>query len=160
MDLFANEALKKQKEETMALARGEGGSCPCCGQFVKVYRRSITSTMAAQLIRAFNKFGDQQWFHITDPVVGYGHGDFAKLRYWGLLEGGDHIQGDEGKRTSGLWRVTEKGGHYASKKIRLPQYCLVYDGRKLGFEGDQIDIEESLGKKFNYRELMRGTPLQ
>jgi hypothetical protein len=161
MDLFTSEAIKSQKAETMSKAKEpKGTTCPCCGQFVKVYRRSITSTMAAQLIRVWKKFGESQWFHITDEAIGYGHGDFAKLRYWGLLEGMDHEKGDEGKRTSGYWRVTEKGGHYAARRIRLPEYCIVYNGEKMGFDGKQIDIAESLGKKFNYRELMNAGALQ
>lgn len=159
-DLFGPEHTMAQvKKETMAQARDKGTSCPCCGQFVKVYKRTVNSTMARQLIKAYREHG-YEWFHTRDVVLAKsaGAGDFSKLEYWGLIFRKPHIQGEENKRTSGMWHVTNKGVAFIKGNHCIPQYAYIFNGKLLELDGPDTHIEHSLGKKFDYRELMGWAP--
>jgi hypothetical protein len=86
-------------------------------------------------------------------VVNQG-GQQTIAHYWGLLEEERTKRGDGGR--SGYWRVTDKGSSFVMNELSVPKYCVLYDGRPLRYEGEMVGIVESLGTKFNYRELMEG----
>lgn len=160
MNLFGTENMMAQaKRDIMDKAHKDGAECPCCGQFVKVYRRTITSTMARQLLAAYHKHGAHTWFHTRDVVLpnASGAGDFAKLEHWNLIERQGHVQGDDGKRTSGMWRITSVGKKFILNQTTVPMHTLIYNDKVLGQEGTHIDIHHALGKKFDYREIMGWT---
>ena len=155
LDMFSNEnALAIAKKETMANAREKGCGCPVCGQFVKVYKRTINSSMAAQLIRAQRRYSTREAFHVKDLLEGEGGGaDFAKLRYWNLII---ELSNDNPfKKNSGRWMITEHGCAFIMGYRKIPKYALIYNGKFLDFDGDEImTIQDALGNKFNYRELI------
>lgn len=160
IDMFgpAN-VLAQARKDTMAQAREKGCSCPVCGQFVKIYHRTITSTMARQLIHAFHCYGTGQWFHVKNVVLGgSGVGDFPKLEHWGMIEHQHHDKGEEGKRTSGIWRITQKGEDFIHARATAPKYAVLYNALLLEHAGDQISIRDALGEAFDYAKLMAGTP--
>lgn len=155
-DLFGAGVISQARISVMRAANDKGCVCPVCDQFVKVYRRSITSTMARQLIKGYRAFGTRNWFHVRDVLLAgeTSVGDFAKLEIWGFIEAAPHQAGEGGKRTSGHWRITEFGEAFALRRSKSDEYALVYNARFLGFDGASVDIVECLGKKFDYRELM------
>jgi hypothetical protein len=156
MDIFGPENVMAQaKRVTMEKAKQKGTECPCCGQFVKVYRRTINSTMARQLITAHAKHGTE-WFHTRDVVLmdSAGAGDFSKLECWGLIRRAPHVQGEEGKRTSGMWKITPLGQEFIAGKKLVPKYAFIYNGTLLELGGVDMHIQHALGKKFDYREIM------
>lgn len=156
MDIFGPENVMAQaRQDTMAKAKRKGTDCPCCGQFVKVYRRTITSTMARQLITAAAKHGTE-WFHTRDVVLidSAGAGDFSKLECWGLIKRQPHIQGEEGKRTSGMWKITPLGSAFIAGEALVKQYAFIFNGQLLELGGADTHIHHALGKKFDYREIM------
>lgn len=147
------------EETTIAEARAyvnsglrKGVKCPCCTQYCKVYQRQIHSTMSRMLISLF-RLG-QGYHHLNDIMsVKNGWGDFAKLAYWGLIE--EMVDtGIKDGRTTGYWRITSKGIQFVLREIPLPKYAEVYNGRLLRVIGDDVFIDQTLGHKFNYRELM------
>jgi len=151
-DLFEASALASAKADVMHEAKKKGCHCPVCGQFVKVYRRTINKSSAVLLARACRKFGEDISFHITDLIEG-GGGDFAKLRYWGLIEQIEN--NNDKKKHSGKWRLTKLGVYFVKHGQTLPKYALIYDGKLLDFDGDElITIQDALGKDFDYQELM------
>lgn len=135
----------------------EGHDCPLCGQFAKVYRRKIHSTMARDLIRLYQRQG-MQYAHVATSLIDSGRGihigDFPKLAHWGLIAE-EPIRREDGGR-AGWWRITDEGRAFIRGVRTVPKYALIYDSRVLGFEGDQVDIHQALGDKFDYHELMRG----
>lgn len=132
----------------------DGEKCPCCTQFAKVYRRKINSGMAYALLRFYNAVG-REWGHKPDVLKGVGAAarDESLLRYWGLFEESTEQRDDGGR--SGWWRVTEVGEDFALRRVRVPKYARIYDGRCLGLTGELIDIRDALGDRFSYEELMR-----
>lgn len=132
-----------------------GDYCPLCTQFAKVYKRSINSSMARDLIMMYRDSG-KDWCHL--PTVrakqkSRGNREESKLRYWGLVrEDPEAIREDGGR--AGWWQVTDKGELWVQGKIRVPKYALVYDSRCLGLKGEPVDIQTALGRRFNLEELM------
>lgn len=144
----------------------EGAECPCCSQTAKVYSRSINGAMAHALllIALGTRDGESDadgWLHVptflsrkTRAVTVRG-GDFAKLRYWDLLEEQVGVREDGSSRV-GFWRVTEKGLLFVLSRIKLPKYALVYNNKLLGFDGPDVGIRACLGRKFDYDEILSG----
>lgn len=160
IDMFGGGfGLDTLKKETMAKAHDKGTICPCCEQFVKVYYRTINSTMAHQLIYAYHTLADPaQWFHARTVVMGSASaGDFSKLEYWGLIQRQHHNAGDDGKKASGLWRITPKGIEFLKGRIAVPKYAVVYNAKVIGHEGEETTCRDALGTKFDYNELMGRT---
>jgi hypothetical protein len=139
----------------------EGCICPCCGQDVVRYDRQIYKTIAKQLISLYRlNQGKPGFYHVRTiaanmpkggpKVIG---GDFAKLRYWGLIEQGDNDDPD--KRSSGTWRITAKGIDFVEKRITIPKFAYTYNKKCVGMGGPQVSILDCLRKdKFKYGELM------
>lgn len=135
----------------------KGVSCPCCGQMVKLYRRSLHHSMAVCLIRLFKLTiqKGQNYYHVNEyGADGTRGGDFAKLRYWGLIAEKEKGANDVTKRTSGFWAITKKGNDFVRGLIKISQYIAIFDDKKVDEYGAEISIRECLGQKFDYRELM------
>jgi len=132
----------------------DGSNCPCCGQLVKIYRRKLYGQMAYQLILLYKMGGG---FHhikkLGNPAAG--GGDFAKLRYWGLVVEKPNPN-DPSKRTSGYWCITLKGIQFVEGNINLPTHCNIYNGQVKTFSTTLGSIKKALGIKFNYAQLMGG----
>lgn len=157
LEMFGTDhVIQSLKKDTFEKAKMDGCRCPVCDQTVKIYKRSLNSSMAATLIRAYKKHDVLNFFHVTDKDVAVRDGDFAKLRFWGLIQEKSHTAGNEGKRTSGYWCVTPKGRSFVEKDISIPKYIIVYNSRFLDFAGPETYIQGCLGDKFDYNELMKG----
>ena len=155
-------------EEAKAWLRShfkKGATCPCCGQFVKLYKRSLNSSMAVALLLIHKHYmrnpGDG-FIHVpsylsscvsTATVRG---GDWAKLQYWGLIES-DKEKREDGSKRSGYWKITPSGTAFVLGDIRVAKYVYLYNSKPTGMQcHEDVSIYEALGKKFNYQELMRG----
>lgn len=131
----------------------KGTKCPCCGQRVKLYKRALYGTIAADLIRLYHL--DQSEFHHIGAITSQnrsGGGDFAKLTYWGFVE--EAKKTDPKKRTSGMWKITERGVYFVENRLIVLSHAQIYDGKLLGLTGSPVNIKDVLGEKFNYEELM------
>jgi len=129
----------------------DGVCCPVCQRHAKIYRRKILSQMAWALMTVYRE-AQCEWVHlpsIQPSVMGNG-GSFAKLRYWQLIESGPD-------RHAGIWRITELGEAFIQRQVVVPKYVQTYDGQNLGYSGsDTVSIDDALGTRFVYDELMRG----
>ena len=131
----------------------DGVECPCCTQFCKVYRRRLSSHTARILIGMW-RAGGQGWVHL--PSLGLGHADEAKARYWGLIEPQPGLR-DDGSPRTGWWRLTPTGAAFVRGQGKIAKYAYVYDGRVLEMDNSEwVTIEDLLGTKFDYSELMAG----
>lgn len=133
----------------------EGHKCPCCTQFAKVYRRTIHAAMARDLIASYRMYGSGVFFDLTTVTGKRGTGDFTKLRYWGLVEQEEGHR-EDGSTRVGRWRITPAGEAWLYARTTVTKYARLYDGRCLSLVGDQVNIKDALGKKFDYTELMAG----
>lgn len=133
----------------------KGTKCPCCGQFVKLYKRSITSGQAHGLIM-FYRYSEEhpeEFIHVSNfDFTAFRGGDFAKLRYWGFIEQAEND--DPSKRDSGMWSITDKGRQFVRNERTVPRQVHLYDGQRVGWSEDRVSIKDALKNKFNYEELM------
>lgn len=132
-----------------------GFHCPCCGSFCKRYRRKLNANACMVMIAMFRKkkFGFVKIEEFM-RVNGYQRsGDFPYLVHWGMLEKMEGERAD-GSKKNGFYKLTEKGRDFVQRKIKAKATLIIYNGKVEGFEGDEISIEQALGKKFDYRELM------
>lgn len=129
----------------------EGARCPACDQVAKVYYRTLHASVTAQLVRFYARFGTD-WGQRPQWARGGAEGDFAKLRYWGLIEESVETRPDGGR--AGWWRVTELGAEFVRGERRVRRHAVVYDARRLRLEGPMVDVTTALGKRFHYNELM------
>jgi len=125
--------------------RHNGAICPCCGQFVKVYKRPVTPKMAKNLITLY-RVGRTNWVDIKSIDVR--GGDYAKLRHWGLTE--------QSSRGSGLWRLTLRGMKFVLEQICIPRRAHIYNNQVLAFSGREVSIRECLKNVYNYGKLIAG----
>jgi hypothetical protein len=164
-------SLAEARKKTLAAAE-QGIECPCCGQFVKLYRRKFNCAMARVLLSIYrwtekklaetSDFG-AEWLHVPGHLLKHKlpRSDEAKMTLWGLLES---MQGErqDGSRRNGYYRITDLGKRFARNEVRLPKYVWIYNQRPFGFSdgkvrpNETISIIEALGESFDYRELMSG----
>lgn len=132
----------------------DGAHCPCCGQYAKVYRRTIASTVAKTLIRMWNLDRDQ-WCNL--PAYGLRGGDIIKTRFWGLIEPMPGAVRDDGSHRVGYWRLTPAGVDFIRHRTAIPKWARIYNNHCLGLDNSRtVTITDSLGTRFNYRDLMDG----
>jgi len=142
-----------------------GHKCETCGRFLKVYKRSLSSSMAVSLIRLHQlrlqrlaqprtpKVQPNVFFHVRDFDRDDGRGEISKLALWGLVR--EVANDDPRKRASGLWTITQFGIRFVRCQEAVPKYILLkWNTELLGFAGSSVKIIECLGEKFDYAALM------
>lgn len=132
---------------------GEEAICPVCDRFAKVYRKQIHTGLALQLIRMFKKGDEYVHTSYLIPPGNAGSSDFGQAKHWGFIEAKPHEPGVT--KTSGWWKLTTSGKRFIAGADGASKYALVYNDEVLKFEGDIIFIQDCLGNKFNYTELMQ-----
>ncbi|MDO8451954.1 MAG: hypothetical protein Q7S76_03735 [bacterium] len=139
-----------------ALTDGTPIQCHDCGQRVARYKVNINSGMARFLIwlSKESKSNSNTWVDV--PVVAprfvLAGREYSKLQKWGLVEPKPNV--DPTKRTSGIWRITEKGILFVNNEISVPSFHRSYNNTVLEWSNNQVSIVGALGEKFDYRQLM------
>ena len=142
-DEFKNWLMKQPEME---------GECPCCGRYAKIWKYSVHSTLAKMLIILYRLGGEREFVHVRDFTFSNTSGrNFSILKLWGLIIPMEND--DPKKRTSGFWKITNKGARFVRGEIAI-QALQIYDGKALSSIGELLTIKECLGKKFDYEELM------
>jgi hypothetical protein len=144
--------------------------CPCCGQHAKVYKRHITGAMACALIQIYkyywlNKW-PADWLHVPRYLAGqklpasvkasWHGGDWSKLRFWKLIEPKADEERADGSLRVGYYRITDLGRGFVERQIEVPKFVFLYAQTTLGLALPYITIDDALGAKFNYTDLMGG----
>jgi hypothetical protein len=153
-DGFADSLAAARIETFKAASSKEGIFCPCCDQKVKIWRRRIYKSMAKDLCGLFKLSRDNNDYHHIYSFSNHKSGDFAKLRYWGLIQ--EQINADTNKRSSGFWRITNAGRLYALNKLAVPRYWFIYNREALFCSEEKTKIIESFAHNFDYQEIMQG----
>lgn len=145
----------------------EGVICPVCNQHARIYKRRLHSSMAAGLIylcRYFETYRDARWVHAEElfrivPHARSFRGDFAKLRFWGLIRHRDPNFGGE-RRNNGDCRITSDGIAFVHRRLLCPSHVTLYANQVLAVATTLVDIRRVLGQRFYYPELLRWRPLR
>lgn len=139
----------------------KGCKCPACGQVVKFYKRPLLHCMVSCLVTFYRKFDDNEFHHISDltkenPYFASRGGAFAMLRFWHFVEEKTKEHDTLG-RTSGYWRITERGRYFVTGKISVPRRALMFDNRFLGWVDDKemVTISQCFPTVFDYEMMMK-----
>lgn len=134
--------------------RGEGGHCPCCDRWGKMYRRGINMVMAAGIVWLARHSADGSWVDVprVGPRFVVASNQLPTMRWWGLCE--RNIPGpDDDKKFSGFWRVTEMGKLWANNEVKVMKYVWTYNDTVIEFEGPDVAVSDCL-EKFSYNDVM------
>lgn len=159
-------------EEAKAWLRerfGEGADCPLCHQHVKLYKRPLTSSMAYVLLLLYRDATvGTQWVHMPtfivsqtkdgDPKIAAAvRGDWAKLRFWWLLEEPpEDYQRPDGSSRVGLYRITDLGRQFCEGTLAVPAHIYLYNEKIVNRPvAERVTIYDALGTKFSYQEIMQ-----
>ena len=52
--------------------------------------------------------------------------------------------------------MTFQGEDFVERRLTVPKYAVLYDGKLLRLEGEHVNIHAVLPKGFDYHALMRG----
>lgn len=146
-----------------------GVDCPVCTSLVKIYERRLYSTMVVWLIGLKHTAPSEDgWTHTNDigetlftqwGIKGIPHhyGDFAKLKYWGLIE---PRTDPSGAARDGFYKITSKGIAFLNGNLKVPAKVRLLQGDFYGLCGPEITAKEALSNDFDYNEIMSpATPL-
>lgn len=133
----------------------KGYCCPHCGSFVKTYHRSFNSNMAVALIVLYHNrlLG---FVHLENLLSERGYkrcGDASYLKHYGLIEALSEDRSD-GSSRNGKYKITGRGILFIEKKLTVKAKFLMKQNKCLGFEGNDVNILDVLGEKFDYSKLM------
>ena len=154
----------------------KGAKCPCCGQFVKRYKRKLNASMAYVLILIDRwdrcpMVGDYvqggEYLHVPsylawsarrNPVMAAAiRGDWAKLKHWNLLAEWD-TKRDDGSKRAGYYKMTSLGRAFVKGEIHAAAHIYMYnEDAQVDPDAPLISIRDALGVKFSYDELMKET---
>ena len=147
----------------------KGAVCPCCGQFAKRYVRRMSSIICRWLIAFARASGGDRtkWVHVREcgHILGgessaARSGDYAKARWWGLVEAGLEEDEESDKGSSGTWRLTESGWQFVANQLLVREQVVVYNNDPIEFQGKEVSIVTGLGTKFSYSSLMGPASLE
>lgn len=80
-------------------------------------------------------------------------GDYAKVIHWNLAELKENTI-ELGKKNCGLWKPTQYGIDFVQGKVKIAARVFLYLNEVIGRDDQSINIQEALGNKFNYEDLM------
>jgi hypothetical protein len=134
---------------------GDGGDCPCCDRWGKMYQRGINRTMAGGMVWLAQMTADGEW--IDAPHQGphwmVRSNQYQTMRWWGLCERCAPLPGED-KKFSGFWRITDLGKQWTNNKVKVPKYVWTYDNTVIKFEGPMVGIDE-IFEDFSYNAVMK-----
>ena len=127
----------------------KGAECPCCEQFAKIYRRRLDSGVTKTLLLMW-KHSKTDWVDVKREIPQAGNGHMGMLNYWGFVE--------RAAARNGVWRITPAGEQFLLGHTTTPSHAEIYNGKLQRLSGDQINVKDALGSKFDYDELMLDNP--
>lgn len=128
-----------------ALATGEMINCPCCGQTVKMYGRTIHATMWQSLLIIYA--AEAEGINAKDigqKLTGTDCRDYPILRFWNLIEQ------DDGTKH---WHITLEGQEFIEGKTKIPKYVYIYNTRPHHFSEELMDASQCQ-RKFSLAETL------
>ena len=137
-------------------ARIKGYECPCCKQYVKLYRRHFNSNMALALMFLYRN-RDKGFIHLENEMRAAGYkqrcGDASYLRHYRFIEAKKEVRAD-GSGRNGMYKISGLGILFCEMKSTAREFFLTFNNKCEGFAGKEIDIIKALTNKFDYSQLM------
>lgn len=149
--------LESFRKEWREIIEAEGGRCPCCDRWGKIYKRSINETMARSLIWLCKAPAQDGWVDVPNQAPRWliRSNQLPTLRWWDLVQRA--TSDDVDKKHSGLWRPTELGIAFVKGEVSMPKTVYTYAGEREKYGDEIIKIHDCFGTHFSYAEVMSGS---
>lgn len=149
--------LRKLKEDWEYTIHDEGGVCPVCDRWGKVYGRHLNMTMARSLIWLCQEAlkDPDAWVDVpnTAPRSIVRTNQLPTLAWWGLVER-CHKNDVNKTKYSGLWKPTQKGWQFYRGEINIPHKVYTYNNTVEGFSDNLVFIKDCFETTFDYIQVM------
>jgi hypothetical protein len=153
-----NDSTVTEARNMLVSNLSKGVECPCCTQYVKLYRRAFTKSMAIGLKLLYDCQATDEWGYIhlenylkDQKCASSIRGDMPKARFWGLIEGINEKRDDESKR-NGYYRLTKKGEDFIEGLICIPDAVFIFNN-EIHSVSEKTTTFKDCNKKFNYLDI-------
>ena len=137
-------------------------TCPVCGHTSNKNILPINKTNATCLMVLYGisqKEGNR-FYHVKEleekshlmAISMNGGGDFSRMRHWGFIEEMPKVKK---VRTSGYWRITDRGKEFCENKLSVSKAITVVSGTVACLTGDSITIVNLFDSPDSYYDLMK-----
>lgn len=149
-DIF-DDPVQKLRLDWRGVIEGEGGCCPVCDKFGKVYKIKLSQALALALKWVADHAKDDGWVDVQmlGPRWMLRAKTYPLLAHWELIE-------SQSPR-SGIWRVTPKGRAFLDGSVLAPKAVYIYDNSVWAFDAETTSFRGCFGVKFDFDELMSST---
>lgn len=152
------DTINTLRKRWRGMAEKDGGRCPVCDRWGKVYARILNKTMAKSLIWLCQEKArtGNDWIDVpnTAPRFVIRSNQLPVLTSWGLVERCPKDSAEGGARYSGLWRPTPKGWDFYRGVIKVPKRAFTYNNIVEGYSDEVVSIHECFDTLFDYNEVM------
>lgn len=140
--------LRKLQAEWEETIKGDGGCCPVCGKFGKVYKYKLSQSLALALKWIADHGADDGWVDVQTkgPRWMLRSKTYPLLTHWGFIESQN--------ARSGIWRATEGGRAFLASIDVAPSAVYVYDNQVLALDPEMVSFRGCFGVKFDFQTLM------
>lgn len=147
-----NEELRQKWRRTI---EGDGGHCPVCDRWGRIYARGINKTMAQSLMWLCKAIKDDDgWVDVPTSAPRWlvRSNQLSTLRWWLLVErkGND----DPKNKHSGMWKATKLGEEFVYGIKKIPEKVYTYNGEVEVVSQNSIHISECFKEYFDYEKIM------
>lgn len=150
--------LAEAREQWQQTIRGDGGHCPCCDRFCKIYARRFNASMARSLLWLHQHSGPHSaWVDVPSmaPKWLVRTNQLPSARWWGLIERKTNAD-DPSVKHLGIWRTTGRGQAFCEGTLRIPDTVYTYDGEVQSFSEQLVDIAACFRTPFDYQQVLAG----
>ena len=144
--------LEDAKTDWMYQINGNGGHCPGCDRWGKIYPRHFNASMAKALIWLVNR--GRPWPDVpnTAPKWLTRTNQLPTVRWWGLAVRRESE--DPAVKHSGMWQPTQRGIDFAHGRIPIPEKVFTYNAKALRFSEKHVFIDDVFKTRFDYEKVM------
>jgi len=150
LEMFDNEGewLKKLRTNWGTAIEADGGFCPCCGKWGKVYKVKLSQHLALCLRWMYLRGDDDGWVDVQNSAPRWmlKSKTYPLLQHWKFLE--------PKSRRSGVWRITPEGTDFVRGLITAPSAVHIYDNSIWGYEDEDTSFRGCFDKHFDFDEMM------
>lgn len=157
LGLFGEERnlLQEMRNAWRETIEHEGGHCPVCDRWGKVYARPINRTMARALLWLCRAESEKEgWVDVPAAAPRWlvRSNQLPTLRWWNLVERKEHEE-DE-KKYSGFWKPTRLGLDFVEGLAEVPKKVYTYKGEVEGFSDEKVKFRDCFQDLFDYEATM------
>lgn len=143
--------VAEAREAWHTAIHADGGTCPVCERFGKVYVRALNRTMALGLQWLYGeneKKGVREWIDVpnTAPKFVLRSNQLASLRWWGLVERQLPDPDDKTRKHSGMWRITLRGCDFVEGLVAVPFKVHTYNAEAIGSSSESVLFKDIIGE--------------